>query len=477
MTLIHRSVESTTYNIIASGIQTLVQFARSIILARILAPSEFGVYTFAASFVLLTKALPNFGMGSAILHRARESEGEVAYRVHFTLSVLFSLAWGILVGLVAQLFVDPQNRTIIWVLLITQVIDNMAQTGMIVYAKLVLFRRIAIINVIVTVLGTISALILAYVGAGVWSLISVDITAAMIPIIGFYWIRPIWKPSLGWSPGVVQYLLNFGKRNLVANLLQQFLDNLDNLWTRHFLGDDALGFYSRAFTFATYPRRVLAVPLNSVAASTYAELKGQRKRLSQAFFRVNAFLIRTGFLFSGVLALIAPEFIRIMIGEKWLPMLTAFQLMLIFTLLDPIKVTIANVFLAVGEPEKTIWARLVQLIVMVLGFAIFVKPFGIMGVALSVNLMIVTGVIMLILQAREHVDFSVRKMFLVPTIGLVFGLVCAYFCSNLPGIIGSDWRTGIVKIIIFSVIYLVFLFASERENFSMMTKIYTELRQ
>ncbi len=93
----------------------------------------------------------------------------------------------------------------------------------------------------------------------------------------------------------MRYFLSFGARNLVNNFLDGTLDNSDNLFTGYFLGDLSLGYYSRAFRFAIYPRILLTTPINSVALGMFAELKYDRLRLSKAFFRTSVFLTRAGF--------------------------------------------------------------------------------------------------------------------------------------------------------------------------------------
>jgi O-antigen/teichoic acid export membrane protein len=471
MSLAQRSVRSSTYTVVASGIQAAILLIRSILLARILATTVFGVYTFAYSFVFFSKAIPLFGLGGALIHRAPESEGEPAYRVHFTLTLIFTIIWAIGIAAIGAFFVAPKDRSVLWVILATQFLDNIAETGRTILIKRVLSRRLAIVNVIVSIIGTAAALLLAWQGFGVWSLVSTDIVAALIPLVAYYLYRPPWIPRLGLQRSVTRYFLDFGKRGFLGALLQNTLDNTDNLWTGKYLGEEALGFYSRAFTFATYPRRVLTAPLASVSTSTYAELKGQRKRLSQAFFRVNSLLIRTGFFFSGWLALIAPEFIRLVIGIKWLPMLTAFRLMLIYTLLDPINATISGVFVAMGEPEKVVRTRVIQFIVLIISMFLLGPWLSIAGIALAIDGMVAVGVVLLIWQARVHVDFSIKQMFGVPIFALSTSLILARVSIILPGILGSSWRTGAVKTVVFCVIYLTIVLVLERKQIPMLLEM------
>ena len=476
MSLAQRSVRSSTYTLAASAITTIVQFIRSILLARLVARDVFGVYAFASSFVLITRSLPNFGMTAALLHRAPESEGETALRVHFTISLVFNILWAILIAVIGGFAVSPQYRWVLWTVLATQFVDNLIQTSYILLVRRVVFRRIALIETLSTVLSTIAALLLAWTGHGLWGLVSTDITAAIVVLFGYLIIRPPWKPRFGWSNSVARYPLNFGKRTFLSGLVGQALDYIDNLWTGQFLGVDPLGLYSRAYTFSSYPRKVLATPLTSVSAGTYAELKSDPKRLSQAFFRVNAFLVRTGFLMAGAMALVAPEFIRLMIGEKWLPMLNTFRLLMLFTLLDPIKFTISNLFTAVGKPEIVLWARLAQLAVMITGLFIFGSRWGIEGVAIAVNLMLLTGIVLLFWQARKFIQFSLWRLFAVPTFALVVSLVLGRAAIEIPGVRSSLWWIGAVKGSVFTITFMAIIAFLEKDQLPILLGMLKQLR-
>ncbi len=464
MTVAQRSVRSSTYTLIASGINTVVQFLRSILLARLIAPEIFGIYAFATAFVLVTSSLPNFGMSSALLHRAPESEHEDALRVHFTILLVFNIFWVLVIALIANFTFPREYLWVLWIFLATQFVDNLVITSRTLLIRRVTFKRIAIVDTLSIGLSTLSALLLAWKGYGIQGLVSTDIIASLVAVLGYLLIRPPWKVHLGWSPRIARYLLGFGYRTFFASIVSQALDYIDNLWTGQYLGETPLGYYSRAYTFSSYPRKVLANPINAVASGTYAELKGNPKQLSQAFFRANALLVRTGFLMAGLLALIAPEFIYLVIGRQWLPMLDAFRLMLLFTLLDPIRGTLANLFIAVGKPEKVLWARLAQLAVLIAGLFIFGNLWGISGVAIAVNVMILIGIIILLWQSRSYVEFSIVRLFGAPAIALGVGLVLARLAIEVPGVLGSYWRTGGVKAIVFSLVYMSIIFAFERKE-------------
>lgn len=476
MSIARRTITSVAWNSVANVTRVVVLFVRSVMLARLLPVEVFGVYTGAGAVVGLTVVAAAFGMGGAFLHRAPETEDEEqAAAVHFTLKLIFTLVWATLLTAGTLLFARGQNRTALLLLIATTAGIQLAQTPQLILTRRVVHRRLALIQMLNVLLTTLVAVGLAWQGITLWALLATDLVTMALTITALYVWRPVWRPRLAWSSEVVRYFLRFGSRNFVAVALLNALDRADDLWTRFYLGATPLGYYSRAYTFATYPRRLLAAPINMVAGGTYAELQDDRRRLSQAFFRTNAFLVRSGFFLAGLLALVAPEFIRLVLGAKWLPMLDAFRLMLVFTLLDPIKATVANLFIVVGRPEQVVRARGVQLVVLVIGLFLLGPLWGITGVALAVDGMLIVGMAILLWQARAIVDFSLPKLFGPPAIGLI-GLVLARWAINLPGIPDSDWGTAGVKLTVFSLIYAGALILLEYKQIRSMFTIVRQLQ-
>jgi O-antigen/teichoic acid export membrane protein len=470
--LAKRSLQSSAYNITASLIQMVVQFVRLIILVRLLPPEVFGAYRYAASIVIWTAAFPSFGMAGALVHRARESQGEIAFRVHFTLNLIFNLIWALALSLIGLLIFDSSGRMIFWVLIATQLVNNLNQTSRFKLVRQVSLRRIAVLNIMTTIVASIAAVSMAWSGLGVWSLVSTDVAAALVTIIGFYLYHPVWVPKLGWSREVARYLLDFGRRSVLAGPLMQTLDRIDDVWTGYFLGDVSLGFYSRAYRFASYPGNLIGYPIYTVATGTYAELKGRTRRLSQFFTQINALIIRAGFFIGGLMVLTAPEFVRIVMGPTWIPIISTFRLMLIYTVLDPVQFSVSSLFTAIGLPEKTVRARVIQLIILVIGLFTLGRPFGIEGVAIAVDIMAIVGLGFLLWHARQHVYFSLNKLLFLPALGLIAGLALGRLAIQIPGVLGSPWRSGFVKLIVFCTIYLGFIITVERqEMISLLIKV------
>ncbi len=460
--LTQRSIRSLSWNIGANIIILIVGLARSIILARLLPVDVFGIYAFGSAIVSLSSVPAFFGLGWAFMFRAPETENEdLAAANYLSLQLIFTSAWLLLLLIYTLHFAETPLHPVLIVLGLATAVTQVTQPPRLILARRVVHKRLALLQISDVILGSLVAVTLALHHSSVWVLLSTDIVGMLLTLGAFYGWKPVWKPRLAWTSNVIHHLLNFGSQQALSELLLRALDQVDDLWTGAFLGKTAAGFYSRAYTLATYPRKILAVPLNLVAGGAYAELKDDRLRRSQAFFRFNAILIRSGFLLGGWLSLIAPEFISLVLGNKWLPMLSTFRLMLVYTLLDPFKLTIADLLIAIGKPREVARTRILQLLVMLSGLFLLGPRWNIEGVALAVNIMLVIGIVLFLWKAKHYVDFSLWRLFGPPTVALVTALGAGHLMGRGLASITSDWIIGAGKSVVFWLTYSGILVALE----------------
>jgi len=418
--LAQRSLSSTSWKLGASLVTVGVLFLRAVFLARMLEVSTFGVYALAFAIVKLTSVVAEFGLGDAFLHRAPETEDEDrAAAVHLGLTILLTSLWASILTLSAVLATQPPLRTALVVLTVTVGVLQLARTPTLILVRRVRHRRLAVIDLATAVATTAVAVWLASHGAELWALLATDIVTAAMAFTALYLWRPPWRASLAWIPGVVRYYLRFGSRSFLAGMLSQMLERIDTLWTGLFLGTTALGFYSRAFAFATYPRRFVAQPILGVVAGIYAELKGDAARLSTAFGQVNALLLRLGFGIAGLFAVVSPELVYLLLGDRWMPMVPPLRVLLIFAVAAPIERSLAHLFVAVGRPGYVVRARAVQLALMCVGVFAFGSQWGIVGVAMAVSGAVLMPIYLLLRWARDHVEFSLAALVAPPLVALV----------------------------------------------------------
>jgi teichuronic acid exporter len=463
--LAQRSLSSTSWKLGASLVTVGVLFLRAVFLARMLEVSTFGVYALAFAIVKLSSVIAEFGLGDAFLHRAPETEDENrAAAVHLGLTSLLTSLWAAILTLFALLASQPPLRTALVVLTGTVAVLQIARTPTLVLIRRVRHRRLAVIDLVTAVSTTVIAVWLASRGAQLWALLATDIVTAAVAFTGLYLWRPPWRASLAWIPGVVRYYLGFGSRSFLGGVLSQMLERIDNLWTGLFLGTTALGFYSRAFAFATYPRRFVAQPILSVVAGIYAELKGDAARLSTAFGQVNALLFRLGFGIAGLFAVVSSELVYLVLGDRWMPMVPPFRVLLIFAVLAPIERSLAHFFVAVGRPGHVARARAVQLAFVCVGLLVLGSRWGAVGVAAAMSGALVVPICLLLRWARDYVEFSLSRLVAPPLVALVMATGAAVAArEGAAQLDGSLLTLGLVTSV-FVPVYLGVLLVLERRS-------------
>ncbi len=431
--VLHRSAKSAGWRGVGIVVKSISSLVLVTVLARMLQVRTFGIYGVVSSIVALSSIFVDFGIDHAFLHHAPETEDEKqAAAVHFTLKTILILIWS-LVMIAGTLLLTPDGsyRLALLVIVVTTGARHFTQTARLIVNRRIDHRKLAQIEIWNSVFTPIVSIGLAWGGFEMWALLSSNIVDAVFCFVVLHFWKPVWKPRLLWKPAVVKYYLGFGRHTLAATLLATALDRLDDLWTGFRLGNEAMGFYDRAYTLARYPSAIVAMPVDVVAIAAYAELKDKREQLSRVFHQFASYLIWFGFLLAGLLNATSSELIPVALGDKWRPMIPVFQLMLVFTILDPLKKIIAYLFIAVGRPEQLVRARLMQLVIMMSLIFLLGPVLGLIGVALAVDCMVVIGIVFMLWQARKYVDYSLVKLLAAPGLSLLIALLLTHGVGSL----------------------------------------------
>lgn len=466
-TIAARSVQGSLFTVGASAITTVSGFIRSVLLARLLLPEHFGVVTLAMFFLLLTMQVQRFGLHRAFIHRQDDSLSNL--RTFATLRVGLTAIAVVLSLLAAPILArfypgHPGLAPVLMVLALFEVLQAFNGVAQTLLEKALNFRRLALLDVASSLAMTVVAPTIAWLGGGVWALVAEQVTGVLVRTAGLWLYRPPWQPAFGLDRELAKWYFRFGSFVFANANLTFLLDRFDDFWTGTFLGATALGFYSRAYEFARYPRRVLSRPIVQVFFPVFAQLQDDRLHLSKAFYRVCSLIVRVGFLAFGTFALVAPEFIRIFLGEKWLPMVVTFQLMLIYALFDPLTSICANLLNALGQPKVNGIIQFIRVVVFIPAIIILAYFYDINGVAIAVDLTLIIGICLWFKYVRYYVDFSIRQMLFAPILGVILGGITATILTRCIGL-SNEWIGLIVKGITVTAIYLSVTIALEGKNY------------
>ncbi|VAW33981.1 hypothetical protein MNBD_CHLOROFLEXI01-213 [hydrothermal vent metagenome] len=461
-----RTLQGSIYTITAAIITLILGLIRLVLLLKFLQPDQFGVVTQALLIVNFTTLFSLPGLDKALIQRQSISKKGVlptyfTLRLGLVLIVLSLLL--VLTPIISRFYSDfPLLAVILTAVLFIDVIKALNSVQETILSRQLSFRNIAIANVVSGFVMTIVAPTLAWQGWGAWSLVAESGVGQLTRFLIFWLLARAWTPRFGWDREIARWFYAFSIKIWGGISLNFILDRFDDFWIGYALGKTPLGIYSQAYAFARYPRRIIAAPILAIFFPTFAQLRTDRKRLSIAFSRSTSLMIRAGFLFSLLFILTASEFVTLL-GSKWEPMLIILQLMIVYTLLDPLAAGANSLLVAIGKPEIVLQIRSVQLLIFIPAVILLGWWQGIAGVAIAANVMVFIGMVISFRYASRFVDFSVKQLWLWPSVAVTLTITAVFLLTPLWATV-NIWLIILAKLLVISTLYLGCLWLSEKEQ-------------
>lgn len=461
-----KAVRGSAYSVAASAVTILLGAVRTYLMVLFLLPDEIGLAALAVFYVDLGRRVVGLGIRSAYIQQT--DSGEPARRTFIAMSLIVGLAGLGLVALLAPVirFFYPAYTGLdylIWfyagfsvLMLVNQVRDTFLEKDM-------AFGQIAAADILGALTKTITGPTLAYLGYGVWAIMGEFAvgTLTRFSILQFFRRHESFRP--GWDRNAVKHLWEYGRSVWVSSNLAFLIDNFDDFWVGTALGKGSLGLYNKAYEFSRYPRRVVANPILSVFFPTFARLQDDRIRLSRAFFRAASLVVRFGALLSLTVILAAPEAFRLFLPGEWQPMRLTFQLMILYTFLDPLNLVAQDLLFATGHPGPIARVRRLQFLVFVPAVILGARFFDIEGVALAADVMILVGTVILFRQTASVVDYSARTLWFWPVIAMAWVFAAVLLATPWLGML-SDLPALLIKIAFISLSYTTTIWVAEKED-------------
>jgi O-antigen/teichoic acid export membrane protein len=425
-TLAGAAVRGSMWSVASSTATILLGTVRAILLARLLLPEHFGMVALALFYIELATRARSLGLEDGFLHRERLDDGFL--RTYFTGRLGLDLAvFGLLAAtapLVERSYPALRGWAAVFVVLVAaSIVESLSQVQEIGMRRNLRFRNLAAVDLLASLVMTAVAPTLAWRGWGVWALVAEQVSGLGTRFLLSWGPLREWRPRLGWDPEAARWFWRYGRPVWTSANLAYLLDRFGDVWIGTLLGRQTLGFFSRAYEFAQYPRKVVARPLTLVFNSVFARLQDARTPLSQAFYRAAHVVIRTGFLVAGCFALALPEFISVVIGSKWLPLLWTFRALLVYATLDPVLLLVRTLMVAVGETRELERVQLLRLLFFIPAVVLGGLLAGLSGVAVAIDGTVLIGLWGYYRPLRRRVDFALSRLVALPVAAftLAFG--------------------------------------------------------
>ncbi|GAB4486991.1 MAG: colanic acid undecaprenyl disphosphate flippase WzxC [Thermodesulfovibrionales bacterium] len=344
-------VKWTTGSTLVVSLLSLFQLA---VLARLLRPSEFGLMAMAMVVIGFAQTYADMGISAAIVHRQSISREHLSSLYWLNIcagSVVFVLVCA-LSPLAVLFFHEPLLYRLLPLAAVSFLVASAGQQFSWLLEKDLSFNALAKIEVSAGAAGTMTAVVAALLGQGVWSLVWGQLTSAAaktLLLIRAGWRR--WPPMLHFRRNDLRGYLGFGLYQMGERSINYFNYRVDQLLVGNLLGAQELGYYNFAFSLVMLPVSSINPVLTRVAFPVFARIQDDVPGLRQSYLKMMSLLstVNAPLLFG--LAAVAPLVIPLFFGPQWIPAVLLVQVLAVYAFVRSTGNPVGSLLLAKGRVD------------------------------------------------------------------------------------------------------------------------------
>jgi PST family polysaccharide transporter len=345
-----RAVRGISWTILSYGGNRVVTVASTIVLARLLAPEDFGLFALATLGVNFVSLFSGMGLGQTLVLRHdldRRAQGTIQTLLVLA-GVLFAVVLALAAPLLARFLNEPQLDELLLALA-----GILSFTGVNWFYDSVLqkeleFRARFICQLARTIAYSITALVLAIAGAGVWSLIAGFAAGHVANGIALLILTP-YRVPFAYDRAAAREAVREGSGFVLQDGMDFAQQNADYLIIGRVLGAQQLGFYTMSFRQAELPHYAVADPVSRVTFPSFARMRHDGEDVGSAYLTalgmVALAVLPLGVVLSGAAAPIVETFF----GSQWLPMIGVLSILGLWGAIRPLEATVGWMLNAMGH--------------------------------------------------------------------------------------------------------------------------------
>ncbi len=354
-----------TFMTLAGG--RLVQIASMIVLARLLVPSDFGLVAIALTISIFLGLVASLGLGGALV--VEPGLDDRAKGTYLTLFLVmaggFALVMAAAAPAFARIFDDPRLDDVVLALSVMVFFSG----GLNWFYEALMqreleFRNRFVAQMVQAVTYSVTGIVLAALGAGVWSLVTGQIVGAAayataLLALAPYRVRPAFDRAAA-ARGIQE-----GRGFLVQTATGFAAQNVDIVIVGRVLGAARLGFYSMSIRISELPSWVVAESVAKVTFPGFARMRHRGEDVTPAFLSALKLVAFAACPLGIVLSGAAEPVVLVVFGERWAGMIGPLAVLGLWGAVKPIRNTIAWLLNSVGHQAVLGRVSLVMLVLLV----------------------------------------------------------------------------------------------------------------
>lgn len=391
--------QATTKGLFWSSVERFsnqgVQFVFSIILARLLSPSDYGIIAMVTIFFAVAQSFVDSGFSNALVRKTDRVEEDLSTCFYFNIGVgiIAYIVLFLIAPLVANFYNQPILSPIIRITGLEVMLNSLCVVQQALFTIKIDFKSQAKITLSATVISGIVGILLAYQGYGIWALVWQGVASSIVRM-GLLWLMSKWRPRTGFSKSSFNYLFGYGSKLLASGLLDTIYNNIYPIVIGKFYNPAQLGNYSRALGWAQLPSANITSILQRVTFPVLSAIQDDTLRLQNSYRRLlklSAFIV---FPLMMGLAAIASPLIRVILTAKWDGCVLYLQILCFALMLYPIHAINLNLLQVKGRSDIFLRLEIIKKIIGVI-ILIITIPLGITAMCLG---MVFSSIICLIVN-------------------------------------------------------------------------------
>jgi len=377
-----KAIRSSVWVLLGNGISQLATLVRTVVLARLLSPDDFGVMAVAVMVLGGLDAFTQTGYQAALIQRPGDIRGHL--NTTFSIQALrgFVLA-GLLYAVapfIGVFFHNAEAVPVVRTISIAVLIQGFINPATVFFQKELNFKRQVFWNLSDSLTGLVVGVALAFVLRNVWALVGAYIASAVVRTGVSFVMHPYRpRPRIDWA--CARELTRYGRWVFGTNMLGYLSTNLDLAVVGRMLGTIGAGFYQVAYRISNLPATVMVQIFSNVAFPLYAKVQTDAQKLRRIFFLGLDAALLMGLPVALFFAILAKPLTVVVLGGKWLPAAVGLQILAIYGFLRMVAALGGVLFDGIGHPACDTKMNIFRFVALAGLIYPFTRQWGLVGAA------------------------------------------------------------------------------------------------
>jgi lipopolysaccharide exporter len=374
----------TLWSSLSTLVLRLANISITAVVAHILTPRDFGIFTVALTAYAITASLGALGIASCLVRADLDIDAmaPTMVTVSLTASAIFAGAMAVFAPQIATALGSADGTGPVRVMALTIFINGVFAVPGAQLTRDFKQDKLFLANIISLVPSTAALLLLAELGNGAmafaWSRV---IAQFVMGYVMFVFAPKHYKPGI--ARDAVSVLFRFGIPVSGANFVNYILLNVDYAFIGHLTGAVALGIYMLAFNLASAPGFLIGNVINSVSMPAFSRVKHDpellKKALTSALRAVSLILMPM----CGLMIALARPLVLTLYGTRWAASAEVLSILSLYGAISIVCVLFANMLTSLGKAKFILVVQLIWLCALVPAMALGVHRNGIVGAAMA----------------------------------------------------------------------------------------------